>query len=180
VGQSQPAFVVGARTGLIVFAEENTMPAPETPPAAKTSSPFASWKVDHSGIRVPDFDEAIAWYTNTLDFRLVRSVSIGKLTFGFISPATDDNFSFEIMAGPGAAERPPYEDFHDSYNLSGWHHVGIRVDDVDATVDELKRRGVKIVSEPHDVAVLGLRLAFFADPWRNLLEVIAPINHDIK
>ena len=142
---------------------------PESP------SPFASWKVDHAGIRVPDFDEAIAWYTTTLDFRLLRSVSLGKLTFGFVSPATDDSFSFEIMGGPGAAARPRYEDFRDSYNLSGWHHLGMRVDDVDAAVEALKRRNVTIVSEPHDVEVLGLRLAFFADPWGNLLEVIAPI-----
>jgi len=141
-------------------------------PAANTSSPFASWTVDHAGIRVPDFAEAIAWYTNTLDFRLLRSVSIGALTFGFIAPAADDTFSFEIMGGPGAASRPSYGDLHESYDLLGWHHIGIRVASVDDAVDELKRRGVKIVSEPHDVPVLGLRLAFFADPWGNLLEVI--------
>jgi catechol 2,3-dioxygenase-like lactoylglutathione lyase family enzyme len=152
------------------------MPAADTSATLNAASPFASWKINHAGIRVPDFDEAVAWYTKTLDFRLLRSATLGKLTFGFISPATDDSFSFEILAGPGAAERPAYENFRDSYNLLGWHHLGIRVDDVDATVDELKRRHVKIISEPHDVAVLGLRLAFFADPWGNLLEVIAPID----
>jgi hypothetical protein len=57
---------------------------------------FASWKVYHVGIRVPDFDEAIAWYTTKLDFRLVKSAVIGNLTFGFVSPATDDSFSVEI------------------------------------------------------------------------------------
>ena len=155
------------------------MPEPEASPTAKISSPFASWRVDHAGIRVPDFDEAVAWYTSTLDFRLLKSVSIGKLTFGFIAPAADDSFSFEILAGPGAAERPRYEDFHDSYKLSGWHHLGIRVEDVDAAVEELRRRCVKIVSEPYDVPVLGLRLAFFSDPWGNLLEVIAPIDRHV-
>ena len=34
------------------------------------TSPFAGWKVDHAAIRVPDFDAAIAWYTEKLDFRL--------------------------------------------------------------------------------------------------------------
>jgi len=155
---------------------EQAMSEPQVATPTKATSPFASWKVDHSGIRVPDFDQAIAWYTQALDFRLLRSVSLGKLTFGFIAPAMDDTFSLEILAGPGAAERPPYKDFHDSYNLSGWHHLGIRVADVDAAVEELKRRNVKIVSEPHDVEVLGLRLAFFSDPWGNLLEVIAPIR----
>jgi catechol 2,3-dioxygenase-like lactoylglutathione lyase family enzyme len=143
------------------------MSAPETSSPANTASPFASWKVYHVGIRVPDFDEAIAWYTTKLDFRLVKSAVIGNLTFGFVSPAADDSFSVEIMAGPGAADRPAYADFRDSYALSGWHHLGMHVDDVDATVEELKRRDVKIVSEPHDVPVLSLRLAFFCDPWGN-------------
>jgi catechol 2,3-dioxygenase-like lactoylglutathione lyase family enzyme len=144
---------------------------PNTPAVVNTSSPFASWKIDHAGIRVPDFEEALAWYTKMLDFRLIRTVSIGPLTFGFFSPAGNDSFSIEIMAGPGAASRPPYDDLHASYNLSGWHHLGMRVDNVDDAIDQLKRRGVKIVSEPHDVLVLGLRLAFFADPWGNLFEV---------
>jgi catechol 2,3-dioxygenase-like lactoylglutathione lyase family enzyme len=80
------------------------------------------------------------------------------MTFGFIAPATDDTFSFEIMGGPGAAPRPAYQELGDSYNLQGWNHTGIRVDDVDATVAELKQRGVKIVSEPPDVEVMKLRL----------------------
>ena len=69
------------------------------------------------------------------------------------------------MAGPRAAERPPYKDLHESYNMSGWHHPGFSVDSVDDVVDELKRRDLTIASEPHDVPSLGLRVAFFADPW---------------
>ena len=44
-------------------------------------------------------------------------------------------------------------------------------------IDELKRRGVTIVSQPHDVAAMGLRVAFFADPWGNLFEVIQSISN---
>jgi glyoxylase I family protein len=150
------------------------MPDNSLSPEPKTASPFASWRVDHAGIRVPDFNTAIKWYTEVLDFRLLNSVPIRDLTFGFIAPAADDTFKIEILGGAGAAARPPYEDLPGSFNMSGWHHLGIRVDDVDAAIDELKRRGVKIVSEPHDVPAMGLRVSFFADPWGNLLEVIAP------
>jgi catechol 2,3-dioxygenase-like lactoylglutathione lyase family enzyme len=94
----------------------------------------------------------------------------------FLSTAADDSFHFELLAGPGAAERPLYEDLHDSYKMSGWHHPGFLVDSVDDTIDELKRRGVTLVSEPHDVAAMGLRVAFFADPWGNLFEVIQSIT----
>jgi catechol 2,3-dioxygenase-like lactoylglutathione lyase family enzyme len=86
-----------------------------------SSSPFASWKVDHAAMRVPDFDAAMSWYTEKLDFRLRKHVSFAGLTFAFLSPAGDNGFVFELLAGPGADSRPPYKDLHDSYKTAGWH-----------------------------------------------------------
>jgi catechol 2,3-dioxygenase-like lactoylglutathione lyase family enzyme len=143
---------------------------PLTTPRA--SSPLDSLKINHAAIRVPDFDTAVAWYADKLDFRLKQRVSVAGLSFGFLYPAGDDSFHFELMAGPGAAKRPAYADLHDSYEMSGWHHPGFSVDSVDTVIDELKHRDVTIVSEPHDVPAMGLRVAFFADPWGNLFEVI--------
>ena len=140
------------------------------------SSPLASLKINHAAIRVPDFNAAVAWYADKLDFRLKQSVPVAGLTFGFLYPAGDDSFHFELMAGPGAPDRPAYKDLHDSYNMSGWHHPGFRVASVDEVIDELKRRDVTIASEPHDVPAMGLRVAFFADPWGNLFEVIQVLN----
>src|ERR1700679_3233418 len=143
-----------------------------TPPA---SSPLASLKINHAAIRVPDFDAAVARDAEKLYFRSKQTVSVAGLSFGFLFPAGDDSFHFELMADPGAAKRPAYNDLHDSYNMSGWHHPGFSVDSVDAIIDELKRRDVTIASEPHDVPAMGLRVAFFADPWGNLFEVIQSI-----
>ena len=143
-----------------------------TPPA---SSPLASLKINHAAIRVPDFDAAVAWYADKLDFRSKQTVSVAGLSFGFLYPAGDDSFHFELMAGPGADDRPAYKNLHDSYNMYGWHHPGFNVHSVDAVIDELKRRDVTIASEPHDVPSMGLRVAFFADPWGNLFEVIQSI-----
>jgi catechol 2,3-dioxygenase-like lactoylglutathione lyase family enzyme len=140
------------------------------------SNPLSSLKINHAAIRVPDFHTAVAWYADKLDFRLKQTVSVTGLSFGFLYPAGDDSFHFELMAGQGATERPAYADLHDSYRMSGWHHPGFNVDNVDAVVDELKRRGVTIASGPHDVPAMGLRVAFFADPWGNLFEVIQSIK----
>jgi catechol 2,3-dioxygenase-like lactoylglutathione lyase family enzyme len=134
------------------------------------TSPFAGWKVDHAAIRVPDFDVAITWYTEKLDFRLQKHVSFAGLTFAFLAPAGDDRFVFELLAGPGADSRPSYKDLRDSYKTAGWHHLCFRVDNVDAAIEQLRARAVTIVSEPHDVVPMGLRVAFFADPWGNLFE----------
>ncbi|SNS31100.1 glyoxylase I family protein [Granulicella rosea] len=151
------------------------MPITTSQPA-DSASPFASWKVEHIALRVPSFEAAVAWYGEKLDFRLKHSLPLAGLTFGFLSPAGDDRISFELLAGPGADERPTYADLRSSYGLQGWHHVGLHVASVDAAVDELKRRGVAIVSEPHDVVSIGLRVAFFADPWGNLFELTEPLR----
>jgi catechol 2,3-dioxygenase-like lactoylglutathione lyase family enzyme len=145
--------------------------------AADSSTPFASWKFDHTAIRVPDFDRAVAWYVQKLDFRLMKSVPLGEKMYGFLSvPAIETGLIIELVAGPGAEHRPTYEDLATSLTLSGLHHFAFRVDSADDAIAELKRRDVTIVSEPHDVPKLGLRLAFFADPWGNLFEVIQAIN----
>ena len=146
------------------------------PATFHASSPLASLKMNHAAIRVPDFDTAVAWYAGKLDFRLKQSVPVAGLSFGFLYPAGDESFHFELMAGPGAAERPAYKNLHDSYNMSGWHHLGFVVESVDDVIDELKHRDVKIAGEPHDVLAMGLRVAFFADPWGNLFEVIQTIT----
>jgi glyoxylase I family protein len=147
------------------------MTVPSAQPTAKGVSPFASWKVDHAGIRVPDFETAVAWYTEKLDLRLRKQVSFAGLTFAFLSSPGDDKFVFELLAGPGVERRPAYTDLHASYNTAGWHHVCFSVASVDRAIEQLKQRAVTIVSEPHDVVPMGLRVAFFADPWGNLLEV---------
>lgn len=52
-----------------------------------------------------------------------------------------------------------------------------RVGSVDAAIEQLKQRAVTIVSEPHDVVAMGLRVAFFADPWGNLFEFTQPLGN---
>ena len=142
-----------------------------------SSSPFASWKFEHAAIRVPDFDTAVAWYAEKLDFRLIKSAPLGEKMYGFMtSPAREASFIVERIAGPGAENRPSYDDLPSNLKLSGLHHLAFQVKSVDDTITELKRRDVTIISEAHDVPKLSLRLGFFADPWGNLFELIQAIS----
>lgn len=147
------------------------MPMPAIFPRTKTASPFTSMKGDHAAVRVPDFDAAIAWYTEKLDFRVMHIWPYGDLRLAYVAPAVDDSFRIEILAGPGADNRPSYKDLGDSLKHSGWHHICIRVDSTDDTIAELRRRGVTIVAEPFDLPAISRRLAFFSDPWGNLFEL---------
>lgn len=136
------------------------------------SSAFADMKGDHTGVRVPDLDAAVAWYTKTLDFRLTASTEAVGLRWVFLSPPNDDSVSVELAAGPGAADRPGGDDLEGSLKLHGWHHFALRVDSIEATLAELTRRGVKVIAGPLEYEPIKRRGALFADPWGNLFEII--------
>lgn len=139
-------------------------------------SPFSAWTARHAGIRVPDLEAARQWYMERLDFQPGWTLEHGATRFGFMAPAGDRHFGIELVGNPDGAERPPYDDLPQSHNLMGWHHLCLHCDDVDGSVAALKERGVAIVSGPFDVGALGIRIAFFADPWGNLFELLQPLD----
>jgi catechol 2,3-dioxygenase-like lactoylglutathione lyase family enzyme len=60
---------------------------------------------DHAGLRVPDFDAAVAWHQEKLDFRLTATAEAVGLKWPLLAPAADDSFQIESAGGPGAEER---------------------------------------------------------------------------
>lgn len=139
---------------------------------ARTSKPFGSWRGSHVGIRVADFDAAVDWYIAMLEFRLTETMQHGSTRFGILTLPTDDAFGIEIIANPNGAPRPSYRNLPDSHALMGWHHICLGTSDIDTDIEELRSRGVRIVSEARDVDDWGIRFAFIADPWGNLIELL--------
>ena len=77
--------------------------------------------------------------------------------------------SNEISSLP--IDPPAYADLADSLRYSGYEHFCITVTDIEATVAELRARGVTIVTEPFELDAISRKLAFFADPFGNLIEL---------
>jgi glyoxylase I family protein len=140
-------------------------------PKTNHSSPFASMKANHVAVRVPSLNEAKTWYSDTLGFRLVHEWTFGDLQLAYMAAPTDDTFFLELIGGGSPISERPYDDLSDSLKAAGYHHLCYMVQSVDETVAELKKRGVKIVNEPFELPDISRRLAFFADPWGNLLEL---------
>jgi len=142
-------------------------------PARNENSAFASMKGHHVAVRVPDFAAAKKWYVEKLDFRVVHEWPYADQHLAYVAPATDDTFFVEILGDgqPGPIPKPAYRDLGDSLRLQGFHHFCLNVTSIDQTIAELRRRGVTIVTEPFELPAIGRRLAFFADPWGNLIEL---------
>lgn len=142
-------------------------------PAKNPASPFATMKGHHVAVRVPDFEAAKRWFVEKLDFRVIHEWPYADQKLAYVGPATDDAFYVELLGDgePKPIPKPVYTDLGDSLRLAGYHHFCLNVADMDATVAELRRRGVTIVTEPFELPVIQRRLAFIADPFGNLIEL---------
>lgn len=78
------------------------------------------------------------------------------------------------FSAAGTRSRPTfalYQDLGDSLKYAGLHHFCVHVNNVDATLAVLRERGVPIVAEPFVLPAISRKLAFFADPFGNLIEL---------
>lgn len=144
-----------------------------SPPALNLQSPFADMKGHHVAVRTPDFQQALDFYVGALDFRVVAIWDYGDTTLAYVSPPADVAFHIEILGGgvPEPAEARPYTDLADSMRYRGYHHFCLSVDSVEVTLERLRERGVTIVTEPFVVDAIHRKLAFFSDPFGNLIEL---------
>jgi len=143
------------------------------PPTQNSSSPFADMRGHHVAIRTPDLETATRWYVEKLDFRVVAEWDYADEKLAYLAPATDDLFYIEILGGgdPSPVEARPHTDLGDSLKYAGYHHFCLNVTSVVDTVEELRNRGVIIVTEPFELPAISRRLAFFRDPYGNLIEL---------
>jgi catechol 2,3-dioxygenase-like lactoylglutathione lyase family enzyme len=88
-------------------------------------------RLNHVGMNVTNFEEAMNFYTKTMGFREAFSFKDkeGKPTLAYLQISRD---TFLELA-PADADHP-----------AGFTHVGIWADDLKATVTALRQQGVKI------------------------------------
>ena len=117
---------------------------------------MAKYVYDHIHLRTRDPMGTAEYYRTIFDAKVIESVqSDGRPRIDldidglivFIAPVAPD-------AEIGAAPREPY---------IGLDHFGFRVESVDETVAELKRRGADIADEPRTIRP-GVRIAFVRAP----------------
>ncbi len=142
-------------------------------PPKNSASPFADMRGAHVAVRTTSLAEAKAFYVDTLGFRVIAEWPFADEQLAYLAPPTDDHFWIEILGGGNMlpAEVRPYTDLGDSLKYSGYHHFCLNVTSVDETIAKLRSRGVAIVNEPFVLPAISRKLAFFRDPFGNLIEL---------
>jgi glyoxylase I family protein len=148
------------------------MPDFDLPPK-NTTSPFADMRGHHVAIRATSLLEAKDFYVGKLDFRVVAEWDYEDEELAYLVPPGDDNLFIEILGGGDIlpTEVRPYTDLGDSLRYAGYHHFCLDVASVDDSLATLRSRGVTIVAEPWILPAISRKLAFFRDPFGNLIEL---------
>jgi uncharacterized glyoxalase superfamily protein PhnB len=112
-------------------------------------------KIANTQLWVHDQDEALAFYTQKLGFEVRNDVTMpemGNFRWLTVGPAGQDEFAIVLMAIPGA----PVMDDESAEQLRTVMAKGfagtvfLTTDDVHASYEELRGRGVEFTEEPEE------------------------------
>jgi methylmalonyl-CoA/ethylmalonyl-CoA epimerase len=109
-------------------------------------------RIDHIAIAVIDLEQAITFYTSVLGFNLVRRLEIKGRRTGMLSAELELNkIKFVLCQGTEPESQVSLLVQHHGPCVA---HIAMEVDDVHATVEELKNKGL-----PFDTSVIGIGTA---------------------
>lgn len=113
-------------------------------------------QVDHIGFAVQDIDQAIAHYSAAFGIteweRIpmperhmdVAAARMGEVLLELIAPTSDEAAFAKYLKDKGA----------------GVHHIAYRVDDINASLAELKERGVRLIDKEPRPGIHNTLIAF--------------------
>jgi methylmalonyl-CoA/ethylmalonyl-CoA epimerase len=112
-------------------------------------------KIHHVAVVVPELDEAINLWKNVFGLDLVHteevpsqksrvaSFSIGESHLELVQPTTEDSGVAKFLSEKGG----------------GMHHICLEVNDVEASLMELKAKGIRLINDIPQV-LEGRKMAF--------------------
>ncbi len=113
-------------------------------------------KVDHVGIAVSNLDETLKFYTETLGLKFdgVEVVSDQKVKVAFL-PIGDTEIELLESTDPDG----PIAKYIEKKG-EGIQHIAFRVDNIQAALDNMRQKGVRLIDEQPRYGAGGAQIAF--------------------
>jgi len=116
----------------------------------------------HTCYRITDIDRSVAFYT-ALGFEERRRMPIRDEAINVFMGLPGDGDRLELTCNHGV----------DSYEIgSGYGHIALTVDDMDATLARLAEQGIEPERPPYQIREGGSFLCFVRDPDGYRVELI--------
>ena len=128
-------------------------------------------RILHTMIRVGNLERAIAFYNEVLGMRLLRRSEYpqGRFTLAFVGYGEEsDTTVLELTHNWDTS----------AYDLgSGYGHIALGVDDIQAVCEAIRAKGGKVVREPGPMKHGNTVIAFVEDPDGYKVELIQLSSH---
>lgn len=116
----------------------------------------------HTCYRITDIDKSVEFY-GKLGFEELRRMPIRDEAINVFMGLPNDGARLELTYNFGV----------DSYDIgTGYGHIAITVEDLDATLEQLASVGIQPEKPPYTVREGGSRLCFVRDPDGYRIEII--------
>ena len=121
-------------------------------------------RIHHIAILTDDYNKSKAFYTEILGFEIILETYREARQSYKLDLAINGQYQIELFSFPEFKERNSFPE------SKGLRHLAFEVEDVDASVIELRSKGVDVQDVRID-EITGKRFAFFYDPNGQPLEV---------
>ncbi len=113
-------------------------------------------KIDHLGIAVNSIDEGKNFWSDVLglDFEGAETVEAQKVTTAFFPVGESEVELLESTAPDGPVAK------YIEKRGQGIQHVAFRVENIEAALDELKAKGIRLIDEKPRMGAGGAKIAF--------------------
>lgn len=116
----------------------------------------------HTCYRIVEIDRSVAFY-GALGFEELRRMSLPDGATNVFMGLPDDGARLELTYNPGV----------EAYEIgTGYGHIAVAVEDLDATLASLAEQGITPEKPPYTVSDGGSRICFVRDPDEYRIELI--------
>jgi len=121
-------------------------------------------RIHHIAIIASDYQKSKQFYAETLGLEVVKETYRKERDSYMLDLALNGDYIIELFSFPDPPKRPTYPE------ATGLRHLAFAVEDVAATLQELRTKGVKTTELQTD-SKTGKPMAFFFDPDELPLEL---------